>query len=46
LNSNRKGKHRLSGNDLFHRAHGTSTTYGGDDIFEEEFAAALTVIEQ
>lgn len=46
LNSNRKGKHRLNGNDLFHRAHGTSTTYGGDDIFEEEFAAALTVIEQ
>lgn len=46
LNSNRKGKNRLSGNELFHRAHGTSTSFGGDDIFEEEFAATLTVIEQ
>ena len=46
LNSNRKGKNRLNGNELFHRAHGTSTSFGGDDIFEEEFAATLTVIEQ
>lgn len=46
LNANRKGNRRLSGNELFHRAHGTSTSYGGDDIFEEELAAALTVIEQ
>lgn len=46
LNANRKGNRRLSSNDLFHRVHGTSTSYGGDDIFEEELAAALTVIEQ
>lgn len=46
LNANRKGNRRLSGNDLFHRAHGTSTSYGGDDIFEEELAAALSVIEK
>jgi hypothetical protein len=31
---------------LFHRAHGTSTSYGGDDILEEELAAALSIIEK
>lgn len=46
LNANRMGKKKLSGQDLFHRAHGTSTSYGGDDIFEEELAAVLSTIEQ
>lgn len=46
LNANRKGKRRLSGHDLFHRAHGTSTSMGGDDIFEEELAAVLSSIEK
>lgn len=46
LNANRKGNRQLSGNELFHRAHGVSTSYGGDDIFEEELAAVLSVIEK
>lgn len=47
LNSNREAKNRLSGKELFHRAHKrASTSFGGDDIFEEEFAATLTAIEQ
>ena len=46
LNANRKGNKRLSGTDLFHRAHGTSTSYGGDDIFEEELAAVFSIIEK
>lgn len=46
LNANRKGKRQLGGNELFHRAHGVSTSYGGDDIFEEELAAVLSVIEK
>lgn len=46
LNANRVGNRRLSGQDLFHRTHGTSTSYGGDDIFEEELAAVLSTIER
>lgn len=46
LNANRKGNKRLSGTDLFHRAHSTSTSYGGDDIFEEELAAVFSIIEK
>lgn len=32
-------------NSLFHRAHDVKTTYGGDDILEEEFAALMSSIE-
>ena len=46
LNMNRKGTNRLKGDDLFHRSHAVSTSYGGDDIFEEELAAVLSVIEK
>ena len=45
LNKNRDSLHQLSGSRLFRRPHGTSTSYGGDDIFEEELAAVIASIE-
>lgn len=44
LNANRRGHQRLRGDNLFRRTHNTSTSYGGDDIFEEELSAVLSVI--
>lgn len=45
LNARRKGRSKLTAQQLFHRTHSTHTGAGGDDIFEEELAAVLASIE-
>lgn len=40
-----KNSQLSSVNQFFNRSHGTKTVFGGDDIFEEEFAAVIAAIE-